>query len=525
MNDIISKPVRKGHRVWCLIIIGLLAVGCLTVLQLKPEMDRNLKGWASSMVVMLALILVALWFVLLSRFPGRIRLKTALALLLAGLGFKALVRVDGTASGIGTPRLVWRWTPAHETVPLSVPTTAPDSITINAPPGAKDVPQYFGPKRDGAVHEANLDRDWKASPPKQLWRQPIGSAWSAFAVVGGRAYTQEQRGEEELVTCYELLTGRLLWSHADHVRFSRWQSGDGPHGTPTVEAGKVYSYGGTGVLNCLDALTGVRLWSHEVLRENHLPNLLWGVSCSPLVVDDRVVVTGGDAAGPTLLAYHKESGAALWKSGTDKASYTSPLVAVLAGKRVVVSINASALTLHDPASGEVLADYQWVDGKWPIAAQPTVIGEDRVFLTAGYGMGCVMLQFKAGADGKLSVVELWKNNKLKAQFNSVSVRDGHLYGLDDGSLACLDIITGTRKWKEGRFGSGQSLLVDDLLIVQSEQGPVVLAEATTDGYHELGRIAALSSKTWTHPMLAGRYLLVRNDQEAVCYELPLGKVK
>ena len=200
-------------------------------------------------------------------------------------------------------------------------------------------------------------------------------------------------------------------------------------------------------------------------------------------------------------------------------------MATIVGKRSVITLNASTLTLTDPTNGALLVEYKWVDGKWPIAAQPTVIGTDRIFLTAGYGMGCVMLQFKADAEGKLSVSELWKNNKLKAQFNSVAVRDGYIYGLDDGSAACVEIATGTRKWKEGRFGSGQTLLVDDLLIIQSEQGPVILAEAKPDGYKVLGRIPALSSKTWNHPVLAGRYLLVRNDREAACYELPVNGIK
>jgi len=523
MNNVNSKPSNKGHRIWILVVIAVLASGGFLALQLSSEMDRNLKSWLSLAIILLSLLLTALWYILLSRYQGRYRVIAALGLIVLVAAFKIMVRVDGTASGIGTPHFVWKWTPQHEAAPVIKATSG--GADVPTPTGAKDATQYYGSKRDGTVLGASLVKDWNSSPPKQLWRQAIGEGWSAFAVVGGRAYTQEQRGEDELVTCYELLTGRILWSHADKVRFSQWQSGDGPHGTPAYDNGKLYSLGGTGVLNCLDAITGKLVWSHDVLKENALPNLLWGISCSPLVVDDRVVVTGGDAAGPSLFAYHKDTGAPLWKSGTDKCSYSSPLLATILGKRSVITLNASTLTLTDPTSGALLVEYKWVDGKWPIAAQPTVIGTDRIFLTAGYGMGCVMLQFKADAEGKLSVSELWKNNKLKAQFNSVAVRDGYIYGLDDGSAASVEIATGTRKWKEGRFGSGQSLLVDDLLIVPSEQGPVILTEAKPDGYQELGRIPALSSKTWNHPVLAGRYLLVRNDREAVCYELPENGLK
>ena len=473
------------------------------------------------MAVILALLLTGLWFLLLSRFPGRVRLATALVLVVGWFGFKKLTRMESAVDGRGLPHFVWKWTPRHEAKIHDQTSAAHAAVTV--PQGASDVPQFYGPKRDGIVHDANLARDWKVAPPKLLWRQPIGIGWSAFSVVGGRAYTQEQRGEDELVTCYELISGRLLWSHANHVRFVEWQGGDGPRATPTVDGGSVFAIGGTGVLDCLDAMTGRLIWSHDVLKENNLPNITWGKSCSPLVYDDRVVVTGGDAAGPTVLAFNKTTGGPLWKAGAHRAGYASPVLVTLAGRRVIVSLNAGTLTIHDAATGDVLLDYLWKDVKWPIAAQPAVLDGDRIFLTAGYGMGCLMLQIKAGADGRMEAVELWRNNKLKAQFNSVAVRDGFLYGLDDGSLACMDVATGERKWKDGRFGSGQSLMVDDMLLVQSEQGPVVLVEARPDGYHELGRIDALKSKTWNHPTLAGRYLLVRNDQEAMCFELPTSK--
>jgi outer membrane protein assembly factor BamB len=384
-----------------------------------------------------------------------------------------------------------------------------------------DVPQFFGPNRDGIVKNARLGRDWKIAPPKELWRQPIGAGWSAFAVVGGRAYTQEQRGEAECVACYELLTGRLNWAYSNAVHFNQWQSGDGPHATPSVYQGNVFAMGATGILDCLDAGTGQHRWSHNVLAENHLRNLTWGVSVSPLVFADTVIVTGGLANGPTVLAYRRSDGKPLWRSGTDKASYASPILTTLGGRLVVLSCNAASLTAHDPASGEILLDYPWTNDKWPKASQPVALEGDRVFLSAGYGAGCMMLEVKAGADGKLAGRQLWKNMRMKTQFNSVAVRNGFLYGLDDGLLACVEVSTGERKWKEGRYGYGQTLVVDDLVLIQSETGDVVLAEAKPDGFKELGRIPALNKKTWNHPTLAGRYLLVRNSEEAVCYELPV----
>ena len=500
--------------------IALLAAAGVAYIRLQPELERNFKGWMTSAVVLLALLLGLLWFLFLSRFRWRLRLIIVAALTLLVFGSSRILRVDGTANGTGLPKLAWKWTQPHAArfAPPTAATNAPAAMpAANLP----DVPQFFGPKRDGIVTGAKLARDWIASPPKQLWRQPIGSGWSAFAVVGGRAYTQEQRGADEVVTCYELLTGRLLWVHTNAARFFQWQGGEGPRATPTVDQGQVFAIGATGILDCLDAATGQRVWSRDVLRENKLENLTWGVSGSPLVFDDTVVVTGGMTNGPTVLAYRRSTGEPLWKSGTDKASYASPILATLAGKRVVLSANASSLTAHDPTTGGVLLNYAWSGDKFPKAAQPVVLTGDRVFLSAGYGIGCVLLEIKAVADGKLIAAELWKNLRMKTQFNSAAARDGFLYGLDDGLLACVEISSGQRKWKDGRYGSGQTLLVDDLVIIQSEPGPVVLAAAKPDGFQELGRIPALSSKTWNHPTLAGRYLLVRNDQEVVCYELPV----
>ena len=494
--------------------------------QSQAELEHNLKAWKTMAVALLAILLNLLWFLFTPRFTRSTRLIGLLVLIGLGFGLRKTLRVDGTINGVGLPRFAWKWSapalPQLARIPIA---EKGGGLVVDEArlAQAADVPQFFGPNRDGIVTGAKLASDWKASPPKELWRQPIGAGWSAFAVVKGRAYTQEQRGDDELVTCYDLFTGKLLWEHADTTCFTQWQSGIGPHATPTVEGGRVYAYGGTGLLTCLDAATGRQIWQRSVLAENKVANNEWGASASPLLVDDKVVVTGGNALGPTLLTYQRDTGAPSWQSGIDKASYASPLLATLAGKRVILSNNARAFSASDPATGAVLLDCTWGGEKMPKASQPVVIGSDRVFVSGGYGFGCHLFEIKAESDGKLSATELWRSMRMKTQFNTAAVRGGHAYGLDDGRLACIDLSTGERTWKDGNFGSGQSLLVDDLVIVQSESGPVYLASARPEAYEELGRIDALSSKTWNHPTLAGRYLLVRNDREAVCYELPVTK--
>jgi len=530
-DSAVSAPVPVPRRLpWFpIVILGLMAVG-IAVVRTRPELERNLQGWLTLALTLLAVILNMLWFVFTPRFSWRVRLIGVFAVALLVFGGRNLLRVDGTIDGTGIPNLVWGWTPAKGarwTGPDSLKAASANALSTNtaaqavsAPPGAADFTQFHGSLRNGLITGPAFATDWKATPPKQLWRQPIGLGWSAFTVVGGRIFTQEQRGEEELVSAYDLLTGNVLWMHVDKAHFSQWQGGEGPRATPTVLDGRVYAYGATGILNCLDAATGKLIWTRSVLTENQLENIEWGMSASPLVFDDRVVVTAGKTPGPVLYAFSRETGEPLWKAGNDSASYASPMLATVAGRQVILSNNAAALTLHDPANGEVLLTHTWGAGKWPKASQPVVLPGDRIFLSAGYGLGCQLLQISPGTDGKFTANEVWRGNRMKTQFNSVAVRDGFLYGLDDGRLACLDLANGERRWKDGRFGSGQSLLVNDVLLVQSESGPVYLAAAQPDGYRELAQLPALDSKTWNYPTLAGRYLLVRNDREAVCYELP-----
>lgn len=490
---------------------------------LRPEMDRNFHRWLVSVITILWGLLTVMWFLLFSRCPGKWRLAVAVGFLVVGFAISQMVRVDGVVDGTGVPRLAWRWSQKNAPeLPVAGAGENEQDQDDEAVEGALDVGQFFGPLRNGVMRGVSLAEDWEKASPKELWRQPIGSGWSAFAVVGRRAFTQEQRGAEELVTCYDLLTGRLLWSHSDVAHFTQWQGGEGPRATPTVADGRVYSYGATGILNCLEAGSGKLVWSRKVLEEVGSKNLEWGTSSSPLLVDDKVVVTSGGTSGAVLLAFAQESGEPVWKAGKDRASYASPLLATIAGRRVILSNNARSLTFHDATTGLVVAEHEWGDGRWPKASQPVVMPGDRVFLSAGYGMGCQMLQVTAAADGKLVVTELWKGLRLKTQFNSAAFGGEYLYGLDDGRMACLDPATGERLWKEGRFGSGQSLMVnDDLVIIQSEPGPVYLAAVKKEGFEALGQLNALSSKTWNHPTLAGRYLLVRNDREVVCYELPV----
>jgi outer membrane protein assembly factor BamB len=512
-------PALGGKRVGRLVLAGVLAAwvvetGVLVALAAGALVPR---------FYVVALFIPATLWVVWAAWMFLLPLCTAvrlgvLAVLAGGLAaFLLVLRVEGL-SGSSQVNFAWRGAPAA-TALAGRETVGPADLTRTGP---DDYPQFLGPSRNAVLPEARLARDWDKRPPRQLWRQPVGAGWGAFAVVNGYAVTQEQRGDDECVVCYRLADGATVWVHRDPVHFQASMGGPGPRATPTIADGRVYTVGATGLLNCLDGATGRPLWSVDILRDNGAANLAHGVCGSPLVLDDLVVVSPTGEGGPSLAAYRRDNGQRAWQAGQEQASYSSPLVAEVAGRRQLLLFTAAGLTAHDPATRQLLWSFPWTNDVRVNVAQPIpgAGGSDQVFVSTGYGTGCALLRVGPAADGGWNVTPVWKNRQMKTKFTTPVVHRGHVYGLDDGILECLDVATGKRLWKEGRYEHGQVLLAGDLLLVQAENGEVVLVDPVPDGLRELGRVAALSSKTWNNPALAGRFLLVRNGREAACYELP-----
>jgi outer membrane protein assembly factor BamB len=390
--------------------------------------------------------------------------------------------------------------------------------------GDQDYPRFLG--RDGRATVTNvaLATDWQTNPPRLLWRQPIGAGWSAFSIVGDYAVTQEQRGRHELVVCYELQTGQIVWSHQDLARFYEVLGGVGPRATPTIEDGRVYTQGATGILNCLELTSGRLIWTRDILAENSAPQIQWGRSGSPLIVDDKVVVSAGGPDGKSLVAYDKMTGARIWSAGDDPSSYASPILTTLAGRRQVVTVNEDHVRGHDVEDGRQLWSFPWPGNSANDAntSQPVPLGANRVFVSKGYLQGCAVFEVRAGTNGEFVTDQVWRSHKsLKTKMSNVVVHEGHMYGLSGGILECVQIEGLQRKWKGGRYGHGQVILVDDLLLITTEQGELLLVRATPQRHEEVTRFPALEDKTWNNPALAGPYLLVRNHLEAACYQLPL----
>ncbi len=472
--------------------------------------------------VIVAGFLLLLWVMFGSRLRWNLRwLVFGSVLGVIGLVF-ALFRIHGVTGDL-VPVFRFRWSrPPPSPVSKSAgEATVLEPVEATASASSDTFPQFLGPHRNATLPEGcKLAKDWIAQPPRRLWRQPIGAAWSGFAIVGHRAVTLEQHGEDEVVVCYELLTGQVLWSHADKGRYSTTIAGEGPRTTPVIVEDRVLTLGATGILNCLKLATGKRIWSKDIIEENqsHVPD--WGVAGSPLVVGDLVVVNPGGNHDRSLVAYRVSDGEFAWGGGDDNASYSSPSPAVIGGVSQVLIFNRRAIFGHNASTGQVLWQHPW-DSSQPHVALPVALTGDRVLVSSGYGVGSELLQIDRDPAGALRAKRLWKTNRLKSKFNNLVTLNGYVYGLDDGILACLDLATGELKWKDGRYGHGQFLLMRDALLIAAENGEIALVDPVPTQRRELTRFQALIGKTWNPPAMVQDVLLMRNDQEAACYRLPL----
>jgi outer membrane protein assembly factor BamB len=372
------------------------------------------------------------------------------------------------------------------------------------------------------VRGVRVATDWNVAPPELVWRRRIGPAWSSVVVVGDRLFTQEQRGPQEAVVCLDAATGRTVWSHEDDVRHEDVQGGAGPRATPAFAGGRIFALGATGILNCLDAETGARKWRRDLAADAETKIPMWGFSSSPLVVGDLVVVFAGCEAEKTLLAYRTDSGRLAWSAPAGKVSYSSPHLASVGGAAQLLFVSDRGLAAFDPSSGAVLWEHPTPPGNpgVPRAVQPRAVGPRGVLFDAGPDLGTRLVEV-AQAGRSWAATERWLSPQLKPSFNDFVVYGQALYGFDGRILTCVDLETGRRRWKGGRYGSGQVLLLGDqgLLVVVTDEGEAVLVAADPDGRRELGRFRAVEGKTWNHPAIANGRLYVRNAREVACYQL------
>lgn len=541
LNVKARKPVKKwlGLPRW-LWIVWTLAVGVAVIARGVGFFDgRAIANVISLIGVAVIVISPLVEFSLRSSYSRRTRM-TALIGFLAALGvMAAMFRID-QVSGELIPTLALRFSYKPD---QRLKTTGMLDRAAGPRPGINltattpnDFPQFLGPRRDMAVENVVLARDWNGRPPRCVWRQKIGAGWSGFAVVGDYAVTMQQRGDSEMVTCYELKTGRLCWAHAVATRYETILGGVGPRATPTIDQGMVYTLGAKADLLCLDGATGEVVWQKNLWGEfgitpdDEQRDVPYGRANSPLVVDDLLIVPAG---GPdenrcvSLMAYDKRTGRTVWQGGQRQVGYSSPVLTTLGNVRQILIVNQDYAAGHDPSTGRVLWEHDWPGRSATNAnvSQAVPIPPSRVFLSKGYSGGAMLIELLPRDDGTFDTRVIWSNSRvMRTKFTNAAMLDGYVYGLSDGILECVELATGQRVWKGGRYRHGQILRVGDLLLVLGESGELLLVEATPDrSNHVLCRLQALEGMTWNTLALSGPYLLVRNATEAACYELPLAK--
>ena len=500
----------------------MLAVSLATVPLLDVSISSSMMGLMFPVYTapVLSLVFVA-WAVATRRMADRPRRVVLVAAIVLASGFWTTLRTDGM-TGDSRQDLTWRWTETAEARLLATTVDERLAPPPKAPSAANDAndadwPGFRGPNRDGVVRGIRIATDWDASPPEALWRRPVGPGVGSFSVRGPQVFTQEQRGDQEVVSSYLLATGEPVWRHADPVRFWDSHAGAGPRGTPTVAGDRLYTLGGTGLLTALDARTGRRLWGRDVAAEHDVFSSGWGFAGSPLAVDDVVIV----AAIGTLAAYDAETGAPRWAAPNGGDSYSSPHPVTLDGVPQVLLLASDGVTSVAPADGTVLWTHDWATASRIV--QPALTAGGDILVGAGgfAGMQRVSATRAGGRHGGWTTEVRWTTRGLKPYFNDFVAHEGHAYGFDGSILASVDLETGERSWKGGRYGHGQLLLLadQDLLLVLGERGDLALVDATPAGFNERARVPAIEGKTWNHPVLVDDILLVRNTEEMAAFRL------
>jgi outer membrane protein assembly factor BamB len=466
---------------------------------------------------------------------GQIRLRRKIlgtiflalySLLYSGVVVLLLMRWTGLEvewRGGFPPVLTWHKThPNYGAVETSRRAQAKMPMPSEPPAIQAEWPGFRGPDRDGHYDGQPINTNWPAGGLRPLWKQPIGGGYASFAMAGGRAFTIEQRREQEAVTAYDVETGRELWATAYPADFNESMGGEGPRATPACNDGKVYSLGAMGDLLCLDASNGNVIWKVNILTDNQAELPTYGVASSPLVVGDKVIVQAGGSHGKSVVAYDKLAGKSLWRALDDPAAYSSPVLVQLAGRPQLLIVTERRAVGLQVADGTLLWETPWkVNQGNRNNAQPLVLGPDRFLLSAGYGTGSEGVEVSKTASG-LVAQPVWRNTAMKNKFTSSVFWRGFVYGLDEDMLVCLDAKTGRRQWKDGRYGYGEVEVADGYLIVLSGDGQLALVKAAPDHFEEVVHFQALDGKTWNHPALAGGRILVRNAAQMACFDLRPG---
>ena len=380
---------------------------------------------------------------------------------------------------------------------------------------AQDWPQWRGPNRDGISKETGLLKQWPATGPALVWKATgAGGGYSSLAISGGRIFTMGVRAGRENVIAFDVATGKELWSTPHGAVFSN-DRGDGPRGTPTVDGDRLYALGGNGDLSCMDTKTGKIVWTLNILQKFGGENPKWGISESPLVIGEKVLVNPG---GPnaSVMALNKKDGTVIWKTQSDQAGYSSAMPVQIGGTTQIVFFTDQRALGVDLKDGKFLWSYPKASNNVANVATPIVRG-NRVFVSSDYGTGAALVEIKA--DG--TAQEVYFTKEMRNHHSSSILIGDYLYGFSSGILTAMRFDTGAVAWKDRSVGKGSLVYADGNLYAFSENGVVGLIEATPTGYVEKGRfrIQQDSLPTWTHPVIAGGRLYLRDQNTIYAYDV------
>jgi outer membrane protein assembly factor BamB len=385
------------------------------------------------------------------------------------------------------------------------------------PSFAADWPQYRGIHQDGRSAETDLLTSWPDSGPREIWRFELGDGYSGMAVAGGRVFTLFGSSGDELAIALDAATGKELWRmRLDSNRSD--DQGSGPRSTPVADGELVYALGARGKLFALSASSGEVAWKLDLVSEFGARVPRWGVSVSPLVEGDLLLLDVGGKPGYSLVALDKKTGEVRWHSETDKPGYSTPVGVTVDGVRQILFFTGSSLVSVSPEDGSVYWRHPWKTSYDVNAAMPVFVSPDKVFISTSYDKGATLLQMKV-ADGDVQIDEIWRDRVMKNHFNSSVLVGDHLYGFDDGTLKCIEAATGEEIWAKRGFSKGSLLYADGGLIVLGERGQLASVEATPAGYRERASFQLFKTRTWTMPSLSEGRLFVRDQGNLVALAL------
>ena len=503
--------------------IGFVAVAFIGVVACSLSHFTILQGMGIVIfVIPVGVAAFALPLILLANQPS-LRLPAAIVGAAMGFGYWDLLQSEGV-NGKFVANFKWRWEPTAEENYLKslASKRTSNALETNEPAitlASSAWPSFRGASRDGKLVGVSLVEDWASSPPKLIWKSKIGPGWSSFSVAGNRLFTQEQRAEKEAVVCLNAETGAIVWEHEYESRFWESVAGAGPRATPTIANEGLFSLGANGILTCLNASTGAKVWDRNIQTDAKRKPPMWGFSSSPLVTEGVVIVHAGGTEDKGILAYDANTGESRWSTASGDHSYSSPQAASFNSVAGVLMETNAGLQFISAKDGSKIWQYDAPVQNYR-ALQPLVLG-NSILLANSLGEGTKKLSVSRDGD-QWSIQEEWASRDMKPDFNDFVEYQGSLYGFDGNIFSCVDLATGKRQWKKGRYGNGQVLLLCDAgqMLVTSEAGELVLLRADSKSMVELAKFPAIEGKTWNHSVVVGNHVFIRNAEEAACYELP-----